>query len=178
MTVLTSGDSDIGRAVAVRARLGLALAMIDEYAPRLGARMRRDVAVIHIWRTGGTAYNPYAQMIMIDIGYAMAGQVEDLALALVHEATHARQFAMGMPKRRTRTVEARLEAHAVAESIAFAERLPPGPWRKPSLADLQTEWWTTEQRYARLMSAAKESGISVGRVRIAAAILRVIGLAR
>lgn len=73
--------------------------LIDEIAPRVGVRLRRDVDAIVLWRSGGTS--------------------------LVHEATHARQCAMGIPVWR-RGLQRRLEAHAIAESIDFADALPPG----------------------------------------------------
>jgi hypothetical protein len=178
MNVMTSGDSEMGRSVAVRARLGLALEQIDQYAPRVGVRMRRDVSAIYLWRTGGINYNQYTRMIGVDIRQGLSGQVEDLALALVHEATHARQFAMGVTKRPRGAFERRLEAHAVAQSIAFAERLPPGAWRKPTLADLDREWWSREQREARMAEAAKEIGTSPRLLRVLVAVTRRLGVAR
>jgi hypothetical protein len=179
MNVFTANDSDMGRAVAVRARLGLALELIDQYAPRVGARLRRDVIAIFLWRVGGTSYNPYPRMILVDLRWGMIGEFGDLAISLVHEATHARQMAMGLRKlRRGEGLERRMEAHAVAESIAFADRLPPGTWRKPTLADLDKEWWTLENREARLTKDVKEIGLSARPLRMVAGAMRMLGLRR
>jgi hypothetical protein len=130
MNVFTSNDSDMGRAVAVRARLGLALELIDQYAPRVGARLRRDVVAIFLWRVGG------------------------------------------------KDRERRMEARAVSASMAFADRLPPGTWRKPTLADLDKEWWTIEHREARLAQDAKEIGLTTRPIRMVAAATRLLGLRR
>jgi hypothetical protein len=177
MNVFTAHDSDMGRTVAVRARLGLALELIDQYAPRVGARLRRDVGAIFLWRVGGTSYNPYSRMILVDLRSGMSGEFEELAISLVHEATHARQMAMGLPKlRHSNNLERRLEAHAVATSIAFADRLPPGRWVKPTLADLDKEWWTLDNREARLTQDVKEIGVSAGALRIVVGALRMLGL--
>ncbi|HXB26877.1 MAG TPA: hypothetical protein VNV25_19270 [Gemmatimonadaceae bacterium] len=179
MNVFTSNDSDMGRAVAVRARLGLALELIDQYAPRVGARLRRDVVAIFLWRVGGTSYNPYTRVISVDVRWGMAWELEDLALALVHEATHARQMAMGLRKLpRGKDRERRMEARAVSASMAFADRLPPGTWRKPTLADLDKEWWTIEHREARLAKDAKEIGLTTRPIRMVAAATRLLGLRR
>jgi hypothetical protein len=177
MKVFTANDSDMGRAVAVRARLGLALELIDQYAPRVGARLRRDVGAIFLWRVGGTSYNPYSRTIFVDLRRGMEGELEELAISLVHEATHARQMAMGLRKlRRSNNLERRMEAHAVAASVAFADRLPPGRWRKPTLADLDLEWWTLDNREARLTRDMKEIGVSAGPLRIMVGALRMLGL--
>jgi hypothetical protein len=158
--VVTSSDADIGRTAAVRARLGLALELIDHTTPRLGARLRQDVTAIYLSRVGGISYDPYMQVIVLDVRSGMVGEVEDLAISLVHEATHARQMAMGVRKRPGEELQRRLEARAVAASIAFAEHLPPGTWRKPTLADLEKQWWTLERRQERVIEAAEELGDS------------------
>jgi len=159
MNVVTSGDAEIGRTAAVRARLGLALELIDETTPRLGARMRHDLNAIYLARNGGIGYNPYVRVINLDVRSGMQGEVEDLALCLVHEATHARQAAMGVAKKPNGKLEARMEAHAVAESIAFANRLPPGTWHRPTVADLDTKWWTWENRSTRITEAMREANL-------------------
>lgn len=177
MNVFTSDDSDMGRAVALRARLGLALDLIDQYAPRIGVRLRRNVVAIFLWRVGGTSYNPYTRVILVDVRWGMIGELEDLALSLVHEATHARQMTMGLRKlRRGKGLERRMEAHAVAASIAFADRLPPGRWRKPTLADLDKKWWTLENLEARLTKDVKEIGVPAEAIRMVAGAMRMLGL--
>lgn len=158
--VVTSSDADIGRTAAVRARLGPALELIDHTTRRLGARLRQDVTAIYLSRVGGISYDPYMQVIVLDVRSGMVGEVEDLAISLVHEATHARQMTMGVRKRPGEELQRRLEARAVAASIAFAEHLPPGTWRKPTLADLEKQWWTLERRQERVIEAAEELGDS------------------
>jgi hypothetical protein len=176
--VVTSPDADIGRAAAVRARLGLALELIDQATPRVGARLRQDLTAIYLSRVGGISYNPYMQVIVLDVRSGMVGEVEDLAISLVHEATHARQMTMGVPKRPGQELQRRLEEHAVAESIAFAEHLPPGTWRKPTLADLEKQWWTVERRQERVIEAAEELGDSPAPFVAAVRVLRMLRLVR
>jgi hypothetical protein len=178
MEVVTSADANIGRSAAVRARLGLALELIDQYAPRIGARLRRDVIALYIARSGGIGYNLYAHDINVDVRSGMSGEFEDLAIALVHEATHARQIAMGVRKRPNDKFERRMEAHAVAESIAFAERLPPGAWTKPTLASLDTHWWSWERRAERITEAARDGGLPAWPILAVVRALRLVGLVR
>lgn len=173
MNVLTV-NAEMGRETTVRVRLALALQLIDEIAPRVGVRLRRDVDAIVLWRSGGTAFSPATRAIVLDIGWSMMGTVEDLALSLVHEATHARQCAMGVPVWR-RGLQGRLEAHAIAESIDFADALPPGLWTKPSLASVEIEWWTPEKKTARLQVAAEDAGMSPRGFRIMARVARLLG---
>jgi hypothetical protein len=171
-------DSDIGRAAVLRVRLGLALELIDDVAPRVGVRLRRDVSAILLWRAGGSAFNTATRTIRLDIGWSMVGAVEDLAIALVHEATHARQRAMGLRTRTSGEFVRRKEAHAVAETIDFAQHLEAGPWTMPSLAALETEWWSPEQKAERALKFVEDVGLPVAPVRVVLRVVRMVGLAR
>ena len=151
MEVVTSADADIAAGRRPYAPVSDShLELIDENAPRIGVRLRRDVIAMYLGRAGGIAYNPYMRVINVGVPFVMVGQVEDLATALVHEAAHARQIAMGVPKRPNSKLERRMEVQAVAEAVAFAERLPSGAWTKPKLADLDEQWWTWERRLQRV----------------------------
>ena len=176
--VVTNFGADIGRAAAVRARIGLALELIDHYAPRVGACLRRDVVAIFLWRAGGSSYNSAMRTITLDLRWSMAGVVEDLAMTLVHEATHARQFALGVRTRPQGELLRRVESHALAETIAFSERLPPGPGAKPSVASLDTQWWTWDKKAARTMEGLEDAGFPAGPFRVFGRALRLLGLAR
>jgi hypothetical protein len=141
-----------GLNVLLRARLALALELIDRYDPRLGARLRRDVGGIWFIPAGNTHWNTGVRAVALDLRYATRGTIEDLALTLVHEATHARHHALGV---RYRGKEPRAEASCIRAAMAFADRLEPGQMSRPSLDALVEPWWTPEKRDSKVAEAHK-----------------------
>jgi len=159
MSVINVLATDSGLAVATLARLRLAIELIDRLAPRVGTRLRQDVVAILLTPAGGTHYNVGSRAIGLDVRWAMSNGVEQLALTLVHEATHARHRSMGVGKR-IRDRDRRMEAHCIAQQIEFAKRLPPGPWEAPTLGALDTPWWTGRARAGRIEELTRQQGIS------------------
>ena len=126
---IVAWTNDVGLNVPLRTRLALALELIDRYGPRLGARLRHDVKGIVCYPAGGTNFKVSSRTITLDIRWSMIGTIEDLALTLVHEATHARCRALGV---RYRGKQHRSEELALRQEIAFADLLDPGYARPPS----------------------------------------------
>jgi hypothetical protein len=146
-----------GLNVLLRARLALALELIDRYDPRLGRRLRRDVRGIWIIPAWRTHWNIRTRAIALDLRRETRNTVEDLAVTLVHEATHARHHALGV---QYDGKQARAEAACIRASMEFADRLGPGQVSyRPSLDALDDPWWTPEKHAAQAAEADEILGI-------------------
>lgn len=143
---------DVGLNVPLRARLALALELIDRRAPRFGARLRRDVKAIVFHPAGGTHLDVLMRAIALDLRWAMQESIENLALTLVHEATHARCRSLGV---RYRGKQHREESLCLRAAIEFADLVDPGHVRPPSLDALDNPWWTREKQRARTIEALR-----------------------
>jgi len=115
--VIRSSDAE-----AVSARIEAALELIAQLDPRRIAWLRS--AGVRI--VGGHVRQPQywymTDTIVLDLGFALMASDAYLALAIVHEATHARMARAGIwpwPD-----VVPRLEVRCHREEIAFADRLP------------------------------------------------------
>jgi hypothetical protein len=162
---VVSWTDEVGLNVPVRARIALALDLINRFAPRLGARLRRDVRGIALYPAGGTNFNVKARTVVLDVRWCMYGTIEEVASSLIHEATHARCRALGV---RYQGKERREEALCLRQEIAFAELLEPGQLQPPSLDSLDRAWWTRDKRQARIDEAIKVLGLPVTPVRFIA----------
>jgi hypothetical protein len=168
---VVSWTDEVGLNVPVRARLALALDLIDRYAPRLGARLRRDVLGIALYPAGGTSFNVKARTVVLDVRWCMYGTIEEVASSLIHEATHARCTALGV---RYLGKERREEALCLRQEIAFADLLEPGQLQPPSLDALDRPWWTPKKRAARMDEAMKILGLPVTPLRWIGRVLRFL----
>jgi hypothetical protein len=148
---------DDGLNLLLRARLALALELIDRYDPRLGTRLRRDVRGIWFIPAGNTHWRRAMRVIALDLRWETLDTIEDLALTLVHEATHARHAALGV---RYEGKQARAEAACIRASMEFADRLEPGQVSdRPSLDALEDPWWTREKFAKKVAEAHKIMGM-------------------
>ena len=116
--------------IAARAfdRVGAALGLIAEYEPRRLRRITRDIQ--HIW-VRRAAYAPayYVEELrqcVVDREFLTAEDTAPamVAVAIVHEATHARLFKNRIPY--TEAIRPRIEALCDEQSAAFARHLPDG----------------------------------------------------
>jgi hypothetical protein len=108
-------------------RVEAGLSLIAEYEPRRLRRIGRD---IRIW-VERTAYAPayYVEALrlcVIDRTFVTADDTAPamIAVAVVHEATHARLFRRNIPY--AEAIRPRIEAICDTQSAAFARRLPEG----------------------------------------------------
>lgn len=169
---LTVAMVDVGNGglnVPLRARLALALELIDHYAPRFGARLRRDVKAIIVEPAGGTHFSVRMRVIQLDARWSIHGRIEDLALTLVHEATHARCRSLGVGYRGK---ERRSEALCLRAEAAFADLLEADQVPRPSLDALDKPWWTVEENERRFVDAMKVLGQSEALTQVLARRLR------
>ena len=121
-----------------------ALRLIDMYAPRMSARMRRDVKRLLFADVSGGRYLAGLRTSMIGVDYARRAPPLELAMMFVHEATHARLAIAGF--RYLGACRERIERICIAAEIAFAERVPGSETAIDSTRALyKSEWWTPER---------------------------------
>ncbi len=137
------------------AKLRRALDFLAERDPRRYRRLHRDVKRVLVSRYEGSHFLPPLRMIVLYWPNAAMDTPEEIALSLVHEATHARLHARGiayLPELR-----ARIEAACLAQEMAFARRIPGGS----ALVDphaLERPWWTTEAYGRRWLRELRDLG--------------------
>jgi hypothetical protein len=105
-------------------RMRVALKLIRNHDPKRLDQMRKDFDVILIGplqgRKGKLYHNPV--VCQVDLEYARTASVREIALAVVHEAEHARR----VDSIRYHETEGRLaeERRCLEAELAFATRLP------------------------------------------------------
>lgn len=128
---------------AARNQLARALELIESSDPMRMRRLRRDLRGILLTSTGAGSFLPALRICQLGMGYALRVQPEELAMTVVHEATHARLFQLGCGYRSVdREV---IERICVEAEIRFARKLP-GSEALAAKAEalLQRRWWTEE----------------------------------
>ena len=120
-----------------------ALRLIDGVHPIVGRRLRRYVDLVVISDVQGPEYVHSIRAIRL-LGPKLTHQdIEGVALEVVHEVTHARIRAWGIPYEDGN--QARHERACVRAEVRMALRLPNGRSRaEAALAKLRTPWWTPE----------------------------------
>ena len=106
---------------------------------------------------GGETYHPALRGYLIEVPTLMHGSTAQIAMRIVHEATHARIDQNGL--RYTASRRGRIEARCVSEEIAFAQRLP----NSDSLVaharqKLSTPWWTESDLHERRLEQLRAYG--------------------
>jgi hypothetical protein len=143
-------DPSRGQGELFFARVTMALELIERYDPRWILRMRRDFS--GIWLGGmpeAPCFDVKARRCVLSWNSVMNGGIVDLALTLIHEATHARIHSRGLTWDPIVSA-ARHEAAAVRQESAFAARLPATDDLRRTLAKkLDDPWWTPEKMLQR-----------------------------
>jgi hypothetical protein len=103
-----------------------ALDLIRRFDPRRFRRIERDVPRILVRRGGGAEYRELTRTCVLEAGDVQRLTAANLALAIVHEAAHARIFRRGVPY--WPGLAERIEARCVKEQIAFTRRLGRAGW--------------------------------------------------
>jgi hypothetical protein len=126
----------VGLAPVLDEQLGLrafeqveaALNLVAEYEPRRMRRIASDIHRIWIKRAGYAAayYLTELSLCVLDRNFVTAQDTpaDMIAVAIVHEATHARLFKRRIPY--AESLRPRIEAICDAQSAVFARRLPNG----------------------------------------------------
>jgi hypothetical protein len=144
-----------------------ALRLILQYGPRFHARLRRDVKRLLFADTVGGAYLAGLATCRIGIGYARRVAALDLAMTIVHEATHARLSRLGF--RYVGECRERIERACVKTEITFARSVPGSePAIERTRALLETEWWTPQNSRQATLAELRERGVPSWLTRILA----------
>ena len=137
---LTNGDQG---SAAYFAEVARALEVIAKYQPRRLDRIRRDLRYIIVVKQPGGSFWPLLRACALSPEMLASSDKEDIALTIVHEATHARIHARGIEYEVVH--RARIERLCVDQEISLARLLSGGPERVAQLnSALETPWWTPE----------------------------------
>jgi hypothetical protein len=148
-------DATTGPFESALVRIHDALAVVREQAPRRYKRMRQDVRRFVIIGAGGAEYWRQLDAIALTRQMIAIESPDELAVTIVHEATHARVASMGIPY--LPALRERIERLCVREEVAFAKALPDGErWAGQALRALESPWWTDEAMRARRAAARRE----------------------
>ena len=142
-----------------------ALALIAVHDPRRLARMRRQVRAVFVVPAGGEIYDHGLDAYMATASLLRQRLASHVALAIVHEATHARLWASGI--RSTAANLDRIERLCIAEEIAFAQRLPDSETLTPcARGKLERPWWAPEEGPRRADEMAQSLGVPAWLVKL------------
>jgi hypothetical protein len=124
-----------------RAKIKRALDLVHGFDPRRLRRIQQDLRII-LAKPGGDGYYVHAlRMYVADWSDVIGSTPVQVALGIIHEATHARIADAGIPYTAER--RARIEAICVKQEAAFARRLPGGEaLARKRLENLAEPWWT------------------------------------
>jgi hypothetical protein len=121
-----------------------ALEIIARHQPKRLDRIRRDLRYILIFKQPGATYWDDLRACALTTQSFTYKDAEDIALTIVHEATHARINSRGIPYDLAH--RARVERLCVNEEVSLARYLTDGSERASlRISRLETPWWTPEQ---------------------------------
>jgi hypothetical protein len=153
-------------------RVAKALDLIHSFDRRRSERLERDrVGILLAPGYGQHTYSEGANIIDLDLRLVMHNSTESLAIAIVHEATHARFGLAGVHYGSGNAM--RMERRCVEEEIAFVRRLPYtseaeyADWAEKKRARLAHPWWTRRGRLRALARAFEAEGAPQWMIRIA-----------
>ena|SRR5437867_156669 len=139
-------------------KVGAALHLIAKYSPRLSARLRGDLKRFLFADVSGGRYLVGLRTCLIGVGYARRVAPLELAMMMVHEATHARLSRSGF--RYAGECRERIERICVAAEIAFAQRVPGSEAAvEKARALLDTEWWDPEKSAEDTIAELRKRGV-------------------
>jgi hypothetical protein len=146
-------------------QIGTALQLIRTTDPRRYARICRDLKRVLLTLASGGQYLPRLETCRIGIDYVTRGSSLEVAMMIVHEATHARLWRAGF--RYEAADRERIERICVRAETAFAARIPGSAVaiaRTTQLLD--SEWWTREEHQRRSYVELRTLGCPQWLVRI------------
>jgi hypothetical protein len=124
-------------------RVQRALELIARYEPRRFERIRRDVGTIRGIAGGPNFYQHAGRAIHLSLPTVLSTSSADLAMTIVHEATHGRIDDRGIQYYNEN--RARIEAACVRQEAIFARSLPGGEALAESeVKKLENPWWSDQ----------------------------------
>jgi len=155
---------DVDR-VEVFSRVGEALRLIFAYGPRFFGRMRRDVKSFLFSDRSGGSYLAGLETCCIGIDYVLRVAPLELAMMIVHEATHARLARAGF--RYSEECRERIERICVEAEVIFAQRVPDSDAAVSRARKLlETRWWTSENSMDAALGELASRGVPTWIIRI------------
>jgi len=135
-----------------------ALLLLEKHGPRFRARLSRDVNRIFVTDMWGGSYVAGLKTCCISIDFVRSASALDLAMTIVHEATHARLSRLGFSY--NKECRERLERLCVGAEIAFAGRVPGSEANiRKAQALLEKEWWTPDNYADATVAELRERGV-------------------
>lgn len=126
------------------AKITSALELIAQYQPRRLDRIRRDLRRILVWKRVQASYWHLLRACTLTPQELDTRSDIDVALSIVHEATHARIDMRGI--RYKAELRERIERACVDEEIQFANLVPDGPEHVEYLSRVfEKPWYSDEQ---------------------------------
>ena len=147
----------------VVAKVAAALRLIESTDPRRYRRMHRDISRILVSDVAFSTYSFVSNTCVLDLRLVRSKSSGAVAVVVVHEATHARLYHMGIVT--WRRIQARVERACVREQIAFARLLGDAGWNgidrmigalEGSLAD---PWWTDARQFEARLQRLNETDL-------------------
>lgn len=138
------------------AQVKAALDLIATYQPLRLARITRDVQRIVVMQQPGPEFWPRLRACVVT-PRGLSLNEEEVALTIVHEATHARLHAAGIRYRPE--LRERVERLCVSQEVAFAQRLPEGSALLDGIrAQLERPWWSAQDLFERRLGQLEFAG--------------------
>jgi hypothetical protein len=167
--VVTGQDHD--RAEALRGKVNGALQLISGYAPKCCRRVQKFIPNILVARSH--AYNAvYISDLRLcefssDFALSEGTCIEQIAMALVHEATHGYLCSRGISYTGDKRV--RVESICIRAEVAFARRLPQADEliaAAKRCLEYRAEYWTNTSFLQREIDAFTKAGMPKFLIRI------------
>lgn len=138
-------------------KLNEALALLGQFAPVRLDQLRRYLSRIVITGATGPEYWPSLRACVARADWVHAHAVSEVALMLVHEATHARIDHCGI--RVTEHTRERVERLCMKREAEVAARMPDAEKQLTRIASqMAAPWWSAEDRLERRLKELSALG--------------------
>jgi hypothetical protein len=133
-----------------------ALQLIADHDPNRRARIGRDLRRVVVMSHTGPEYWPELRACILSERVVEKDSELGVATAVVHEATHARLWRLGI--RYSSSIRGRVEALCTRAELAFLRRVPGTEHFQEKLQRRRAQWWTDEALTDRYTSRLEEAG--------------------
>lgn len=134
----------------IRIRLDEALDLLQRTSPRHFERVRKAFSCVLVEKFSGPSFIPIARICILSRSLVIDGDVADICLLLMHEATHDRLNRLGF--RYEPEMRARIERLCVLAELDLARVLPDSERLiAVRLNIMEREWWTPAAQAKRAM---------------------------
>ncbi len=138
-------------------QVGAALRLIMTNDPARYDRIRRDLKRVLLTLASGGQYLPRLETCRIGIDYVRRSSPLEVAMMIVHEATHARLWRAGY--RYEPADRGRIERICIRAEMTFASRIPGSGLAIARTEQLlRSEWWTREEHNRRSLAELRALG--------------------